>query len=62
MQLCLRYNKPTCQSYREKNFADYDFNWKLIYRIPRVAILDTKIRVFQYKLLYNVLYLNRKLF
>ena len=46
MQLCLKYIKPTCQSYREKNFADYDFNWKLIYRIPRVAILDTKIRAF----------------
>ena len=27
MQLCLRYDKPTCQSYHEKNFDDYDFNW-----------------------------------
>ena len=36
-----------------------DFNWKLIYRIPRIA---TKIRTFQHKLLNNVLYLNKKLF
>ena len=30
----------------------------MIYRIP----LETKIRIFQYKLLNNVLYLNKKLF
>ena len=62
MQLCLKYDKPTCQSYHEKNFDDYDFNWKLIYRIPRIATLETKIRIFQYQLLSNVLYLNKKLF
>ena len=53
---------PTCQIYHEKNFDDYDFNWKLIYRIPRFATLEAKIRIFQYKLLNNVLYLNKKLF
>ena len=64
MQLCLNYDKPTCQSYHEKNFVNYDFNWKLIYRIriPRIATLETKICIFQYKLLNNVLYLNKKLF
>ena len=60
--MCSKYDKPTCQSYHEKNFVDYDFNWKLIYRIPRIATLETKIRIFQYKLLDNVLYLNKKLF
>ena len=62
MQLCLKYDKPTCQSHHEKNFDDYDFNGKLIYRIPHVATLETKIRIFQYKLLNNALYLNKKLF
>ena len=62
MQLCLKYDKPTCQSYHVKNFDDYDFNWKLIYRIPRITTLQTKIRIFQYKLLNNVLYLSKKLF
>ena len=61
MQLCLKY-KPTHQSYHKKYFDDYDFNWKLIYRISRIATLETKIRIFQYKLLNNVLYLNKKLF
>ena len=61
MQLCLKY-KPTHQSYQKKYFDDYDFNWKLIYRISHIATLETKIRIFQYKLLNNVLYLNKKLF
>ena len=60
--LILKYDKPTCQGYHEKNFDDYVFNWKLIYRIPRIATFETKIRIFQYKLLNNVLYLNKKLF
>ena len=62
MQLLLKYDKPTCQSYHKKIFDDYNFNWKLIYRIPGIATLETKIRIFQYKLLNNVLYLNKKLF
>ena len=62
MQLCLKYDKPTCQSYHKKNFDDYDFNWKLTYRITRITTLETKIRIFQYKLLNNVIYLNKKLF
>ena len=62
MQLLLKYDKSTCQSYHEKNFDDYVFNWKLIYRMPRIATFETKIRVFQYKLLNNLLYLNKKLF
>ena len=61
MQLCLKYDKLMCQSYHKKNFDDYDLNWKWIYRIPHIATLETKIRIFQYKLLNNVLYLNKKL-
>ena len=34
----------------------------MIYRIPRIAAFETKIHIFQYKLLNNVLYLNKKLF
>ena len=41
IQLCLKYDKPMCQSYHEKNFDDYNFNWKLIYRIPHIATLET---------------------
>ena len=60
--LILKYDKPTCQGYHEKNFDDYVFNWKLIYGIPRITTCETNIRIFHYKLLNNVLYLNKKLF
>ena len=33
-----------------------------MYRIPRIATLETKIRIFKYKLHNNVLYLNKELF
>ena len=62
MQLLLKYDKPTCQGYHEKNFDCYVFNWKLIYRIPRISTFEIKIRIFQCKLLNNVLYLHKKLF
>ena len=62
MQLLLKSDKPTCQDYHEQKFDEYDFNRKLIYRIPCIATYETKIRIFQYKLLNNVLYLNKQLF
>ena len=53
---------PTCQAHHEKKFGNYKFNWKIIQDIPRIATWDTKVRVVQYKLLYNVWYLNQKLY
>ena len=58
MQLLVKYDKPKCQDFHEKNFNEYNFNRKLIYRIGRIATVETKIRIFQYKLLNNILYLN----
>ena len=55
MQLLLKHDKPACQDYHEKMFDEYDFNWKLIYRIPWVATYETKIRIFQY-ILYECTY------
>ena len=62
MQLLLKYDKPTSQHDQEKKLDEYDFNSKLIFRIPRIDTYETKIRIFQYKLLNIVLYLNEKLF
>ena len=44
MQLLLKYDKFTGQGYHKKKFDDYDFNLKLIYRIPCIATFETKIR------------------
>ena len=38
------------------------FDWKQIYLLPRLVTLDSYSRSFQYKILNNVLYLNKKLF
>ena len=65
MSLLLKYDKPTCQDPHKKKFDAYDFSWKLIYSISRIATYETKTCIFQYKLLNNVLnnvYLNKKLF
>ena len=55
-------HKPTSQVYFENLFRDQDLIWKDIYLLPRKATLDSNIRSFQYKILNNVLYLNKKLF
>ena len=62
MQLLLKHEKPTCHDYDDKKFDEYELNWNLIYRIHHIARYETNIRIFQYKFLTNVLYLNKKLF
>ena len=46
MQLLLKYVKPSCQNYYERKFVGYNFNWKLIYNLPRIATYDAKVRIF----------------
>ena len=62
LQIILRCKKPTSQSYFENYFKTDDFDWKKIYVIPRIVTIDTKQRAFQYKILNNILYLNKMLF
>ena len=37
-------------------------DWKKIYLLPHKTTADTRLRVFQYKILNNILYLNKALF
>ena len=62
LQIILRCKKPTSQSYFKNYFKTDDFDWKKIYVIPRIVTIDTKQRAFQYKILNNILYLNKMLF
>ena len=39
-----------------------DLNWQVIYQIPHVVTLDTKTRIFQYKLLNQLIYTNKTLY
>ena len=54
--------KPTAQTYFENEFNETNFEWKKIYLLPRKVTTDTKLRNFQYKILNNILFLNKLLF
>ena len=47
--------KPTSQTYFENLLSNFNLDWKNIYLLPRRVTLDTNLRMFQYKLLNNVL-------
>ena len=61
IQIHEKYEKPTSQLYFERYFNKFDFDWKLIYLLPRMLTVDTKLRVFQYKILTNILFMNKML-
>ena len=54
--------KSTLQTYFENLFSNFKPDWKSIYLLPRRVTLDANLRMFQYKLLNNVSYLNDMLF
>ena len=54
--------KPSSQFYYENIFQNPNLDWKNIYMLPRIVAKDSRLRVFPYKLLKNVLYLNKMLF
>ena len=62
IQITIKYKKPTSQLYFEKILKNFNLDWKTIYLLLRIATVDTTIRIFQYKLLNNVLLLNEMLY
>ena len=48
--------------YYQKEFSNTNLAWKKIYLLVCIATKDSPIRAFQFKLLNNVLYLNKMLF
>ena len=64
MQISEKYKKPTSQLYHERYFNKFDlkFDWKLIHFLPRMVTIDTKLRIFQYKILNHILFVNKMLF
>ena len=59
---------PTAQRWFERNLKpeqnqdSHDFDRNKIYMLPRKSTTDSQTRVFQYRLLNNVLYFNDQLF
>ena len=58
IKVLLKYAKPNSQHYFEKYFLQSNIDWKKIYVLPRVVTVDNRIRVFQYEVLNNILFLN----
>ena len=54
--------KPTFQTYFENLLLNFKPDCKSIYLLPSLVTMDTNLRMFQYKLLINVLYLNNMFF
>ena len=55
-------SKPSAQIYYKFFFQKSNLDWKTIYMLPRIVTKDSRLQEFQYKLLNNVLYLNKMLF
>ena len=48
--------------YYKNIFQNPNLDGKNIYMLPRIVTKNTRLQVFQYKILNNVLYLNKMLF
>ena len=53
---------PTSQKSLENLLCRQDLDWASIYMIPRTVTVESKPRIFQYKLLNNILYSNDGLY
>ena len=52
---------PTAQKTIEAVLHTADINWPKVYMIPQKVSIDTTLRIFQFKILNNILYLNKKI-
>ena len=53
---------PTAQKTMEALLQGPNIKWSLVYILPRKVTIDTSTRIFQYKILNNILYLNNRLY
>ena len=53
---------PTAQKSLERMLGLEDVDWSRIYLFPRATTIESSLRSFQYKMLNNTLYLNKRLF
>ena len=52
----------TSQNYFENLLSHMIFDWNFMYLLPTLVAQDSCLRALRYKILNNVLYLNKKLF
>jgi len=57
-----KFKKPTSQSYISKKLDEPDIEWSSVYSRIRKSTIDTRLRAFQFKIINNCLFLNKKLY
>ena len=62
LYVVLKNELPTFQKYFSNIFLNLQVEWKEIYLLPYKVSIDTNLHMFQYKILNNILYLNKQLF
>ena len=62
IQISEKYKKPISQFHYERYFSKFNFDWKSIYLLPQMVTVDKKVRLFQNKILNNILFVNKMLF
>ena len=62
MLISSRTNKVTSVTYFETKFNGNNLDWRKIFILPRLTTYNTYLHYFQYKILHNILFLNKKLY
>ena len=62
LYIVLKNELPTSQKYFRNIFPNLQVELKEICLLPRKVLIDTNLRIFQYKILNNILDLNKQLF
>ena len=62
LSITLKKKLPMSQIYFCYIFPSLEVEWKEIYLLPSKVSIDTNLRMFQYKILSNILYINKQLF
>ena len=60
--ISIRANKVTPVTYFGTKCNANNLDWTKIFILPRLTTYNTYLRSFQYKILHNILFLNKKLF
>ena len=61
LSISFRNTVPTSQKHFENFFPSLSFTWKDVYLLPLIVTTNARLQVFQYKVLNNALYLNKRL-
>ena len=54
--------QPTAQRSIERILQLNNIDWTTVYLLPQKATIESRMRIFQYKILNNILYLNNRLY